>query len=243
MSAVAPSAVRITVCGPAAIRVSGQSGSRARDWSIVHQLARQLAERGVPGLTGTIPTYESVLVEFDPLLMTAPAAAAHIRDALEGIDPDGAVVEDPQLFIVPVLYGGARGPDLDDVAEAAGVDTHEVIRLHLDPDYIVRCLGAPGGSPMLDGPAFPAPIPRLRSPRAHVPAGVVSVAGRQATIAPAASPGGWCVIGQTPLAILDPGREPLVPYRPGDRIRFERIDGAAFDRLAGRPLTAARDAA
>jgi KipI family sensor histidine kinase inhibitor len=203
---------------------------------VVHRLSRSLAEHREPGLIGSIPTYESVLVEFDPTSTTVATVAEHVHRLLGSIDPDEPLEAAPRLFVVPVLYGGPWQSDLDEVASLTGLDQDEVIRRHLEPSYTIRCLGAPGGSPMLDGPAFPVPIPRLPSPRASVPAGVVSLAGRQATIAPATSPGGWRVIGRTPLTILDLEREPLVPYRPGDILRFERIDQAAFDLLAGRAL-------
>ncbi|HEV7185145.1 MAG TPA: carboxyltransferase domain-containing protein [Leifsonia sp.] len=228
--------VLIATCGPAAIRVSGVSGDREQDWRVVHQLARSLAARAESGLTGSIPTYESVLVEFDPMLVTASAVIECIQETLERIDPSAPFGTAPRVFTVPVLYGGDTGPDLDDVARLTGLDPEEVIRRHLEPQYTVRCLGSPGGSPMLDGPAFPAPIPRLSNPRASVPAGVVSVAGRQATIAPAQAPGGWRVLGRTPLVLLDITREPVVPYRPGDTILFERIDAETFVMLEGRPL-------
>ncbi|MGZ4661916.1 MAG: carboxyltransferase domain-containing protein, partial [Arthrobacter sp.] len=92
----------------------------------------------------------------------------------------------------------------------------------------------------MDGPDFPLPVPRLKDPRLSVPAGAVAVAGRQAVIAPAAAPGGWCVIGQTPLVVLDASSEPLVPYVPGDLLRFQQIKPEEFAHYAGRKLEAAR---
>lgn len=89
---------------------------------------------------------------------------------------------------------------------------------------------------MMDGPAFPRPVPRLKDPRLSVPAGAVSVAGRQAVIAPAAAPGGWCVIGQTPLSVLNIRKEPLVPYKPGDILRFRQIRSEDFNDFVGREL-------
>jgi KipI family sensor histidine kinase inhibitor len=237
MSPVSEQDVRVAECGPCALRVSAHLGDRERDWRVVHKLSHGLAEHREPGLIGSIPTYESVLVEFDPASTTVASVAAHVHRLLDEIDPDEPLEAAPRSFVVPVLYGGPWQSDLDEVASLTGLDPDEVIRRHLEPTYTVRCLGAPGGSPMLDGPALPIPVPRLPSPRASVPAGVVSLAGRQATIAPASAPGGWRVIGRTPLTILDLAREPLVPYRPGDALRFERVDEAAFERLAGRALT------
>lgn len=236
MNPVSERDVRVSECGPAALRVSARLGDRELDWRVVHGLSRRLSERQEPGLIVSIPTYESVLVEFDPTATTVAAVAEHVRQLLRTIDPGEPLETAPRTFVVPVLYGGPWQDDLDEVARLTNLDSEEVIRRHLEPSYTVRCLGAPGGSPMLDGPDFPVPIPRLASPRASVPAGVVSLAGRQATIAPATSPGGWRVIGRTPLSFLDLAREPLVPYLPGDVLRFERIDEDAFERLSGLAL-------
>jgi KipI family sensor histidine kinase inhibitor len=139
-----------------------------------------------------------------------------------------------------VVYGGEFGPDLQKVADHEGLKTSEIIALHTAKSYVIRCLGAPAGSPMMDGPDFPLPVPRLKDPRLSVPAGAVSVAGRQAVIAPAVAPGGWCVIGQTPLTVLNPNKQPLVPYMPGDLLRFHEIPAADFERFAGLELEASK---
>lgn len=170
MSPVREQDVRIAECGPAALRISARLGDRERDWRVVHGLSRRLTERQEPGLIGSIPTYESVLVEFDATATTAAAMAEHVRLLLSTIDPDEPPWPDPRSFVVPVLYGDPWQSDLDEVADLMGLDPEEVIRRHLEPAYTVRCLGAPGGSPMLDGPDFPVPVPRLASPRASVPA-------------------------------------------------------------------------
>lgn len=233
--------VAIAACGPAAVRVTGATGDAERDWRTVHHLARRLTEQAPAGFLGCIPTYDAVLVEFDALEADLAAMIAVVQETAAGIDPDADLTAHPRHFEVPTAYGGEFGPDLAEVARIAGIEPEDVIRLHTSPVYVVRCLGAPGGSPMLDGPAFPVPIPRLRSARTHVPAGKVSVAGRQATITPAAAPGGWLLIGATPLVLLDLGQNRPVPYLPGDTLSFHRIDEAEFRRLEGMRLTPARE--
>jgi len=225
--------VRVSECGDGALRVVAVSADREANWATVHGLSRWLDGCGAVGLHGAVPTYDAALVEFDPARTSAAQIRAFISLGLEflALGPFGA--EAPRTFEVPVLYGGGYGPDLEDVAAHQGLSVEDVIRLHSAKSYIVRCLGAPAGSPMMDGPDFPVPVPRLKDPRLSVPAGAVSVAGRQAVIAPAVAPGGWCVIGQTPLTVLDAGREPLVPYRPGDRLRFRAIGQDEFDALSG----------
>ncbi|MDN3312104.1 carboxyltransferase domain-containing protein [Microbacterium oryzae] len=234
---------RIQETGEAALRVTGTTGDRESDWRLVHMIARAVSVPGVPGVHSAIPTYESVLIEFDPMITSAAAMTAIVSVVLSEVDPSQPLTENPREFIVPVLYGGEGGPDLADVARTTGLDEEAVIEAHLAPTYVIRCLGAPGGSPMLDGPALPVPVPRLKSPRTHVPQGAVSLAGRQATITPAPAPGGWSLIGRTPYTVLDLAAEPLVPYAPGDVLRFRRIDEAEFDALRGMRLEATKEEA
>lgn len=238
MTAATPPVVRIDASGESALRVVGRSGDPERDWRVAHHLARRLSAAEVPGLLGCIPTYESVLIEFDAMATSAEAITAVTTAELELVDADEPLLFAPKRFRVPVVYGGETGPDLDEVARITGLTVDEVVELHSATEYVVRCLGAPGGSPMLDGPAFPTPVPRLQSPRAHVPQGAVSVAGRQATITPTAAPGGWRVIGWTPFSLIDLADERLVPYEPGDLLRFEPMERDAARAFVGRRLAA-----
>lgn len=220
----------IRATGESAVRVTGTTGDRERDWTLVHKIARAITGSGIEGIITAIPTYESVLVEFDSRITSSAAVQAVIIALLGDVDLDAPLLESPRLFVVPVLYDGE---DLTDVAALTGLSEEQVIEAHSSPTYVIRCLGAPGGSPMLDGPRLPVPVPRLKSPRIHVPQGAVSLAGRQATITPAAAPGGWMLIGNTPLTVLDLTAERLVPYEPGDLLRFERIDADRFAELRG----------
>lgn len=231
-------ALEVYESGDAALRVVAQSGDAEADWATVHSLAGWLATAGVEGIHGAVPTYDSVLIEFDPYLTSARQVRAFVRLGMRQLDFTGTATREPRRFEVPVVYGGEYGPDLARVAEHQGLDVEDIIARHTAKTYVIRCLGAPAGSPMMDGPDFPVPVPRLKDPRLSVPAGAVSVAGRQAVIAPAVAPGGWCVIGQTPLSVLDVSREPLVPYVPGDQLRFYRIPAEDFDSLAGQFLEA-----
>ena len=224
--------------GDGALRVVAQSGDAEANWATVHSLAGWLATAGVEGIYGAVPTYDSVLVEFDPYLTSARQVRAFVLLGMRQLDFTGTTLRKPRRFEVPVVYGGDYGPDLERVAEHQGLDVEDVIARHTAKTYVIRCLGAPAGSPMMDGPDFPVPVPRLKDPRLSVPAGAVSVAGRQAVIAPATAPGGWCVLGQTPLSVLDVSREPLVPYVPGDELRFYQIPAEDFENFAGKFLEA-----
>ncbi|HEY5877596.1 MAG TPA: carboxyltransferase domain-containing protein [Nakamurella sp.] len=228
--------LQVADCGDAAIRVTALGGDAERRWRAVHHLADVLTTTGITGVYGVVPTYESVLVEFDAVATDHAAVTevvAQVAQDLRHADPAPAAA---RTFRVPVVYGGSYGPDLGFVAEHLGLAAEAVVDRHTAGPLRIRCLGAPAGSPMMDGPAFGRPIPRLRTPRTKAPAGAVAVAGTQAVIAPAASPGGWQIIGRTPLNLLDLDRDPFVSYRPGDAIRFFAIPESRWAEFAGRPL-------
>ncbi|MDQ1060303.1 KipI family sensor histidine kinase inhibitor [Arthrobacter globiformis] len=235
-----PTPVEIFESGDSALRVVASSADAEANWSTVHSLAQWLETAGADGVHGAVPTYDSLLVEFDPGVTSARQVRAFVLLGLRQLEHVGAPARTPREFSVPVVYGGEYGPDLARVAEHEQLSVEEIIALHTAKSYVIRCLGAPAGSPMMDGPDFPLPVPRLKDPRLSVPAGAVAVAGRQAVIAPAVAPGGWCVIGQTPLTVLDAASEPLVPYLPGDLLKFRQIQPEEFADYAGRKLEAAR---
>ncbi len=228
--------LRVSDCGDAAVRVTAIGGSPDQQWRAVHHLADVLTGAGITGLYGVVPTYESVLIEFDAVDTDHQAVTrvvSQVAEELAHADPAPPVA---RTFLVPVVYGGSFGPDLEFVAEHLDTTVGAVVEMHTAHPLTIRCLGAPAGSPMMDGPAFARPIPRLRTPRTKAPAGAVSVAGTQAVIAPAASPGGWQIIGRTPLTLLDLEREPFVSYRPGDAVQFFAIPESRWVEFAGRTM-------
>lgn len=227
--------LRIRDSGDSAVMVTASSGDEEHRWERVHALADALEAARIDGVHGLVPTYDTLLVEFDCVRV----GHAVVRRAIEqaaGAPP--ARHRDPARFVVPVVYGGEHGPDLPIVAKQLGLSEREVVDAHSGEDLVVRCLGAPVGAPMMDGPAFGRPVPRLASPRTSVPAGSVAVAGRQAVICPLPSPGGWPLLGRTPLRVLDLGAERLTAYRPGDRFRFVPISADHWTDYADKPLAA-----
>lgn len=240
MTMTSAPAVDIAPCGPAAVRVVARSGDPSRDWSLVHALARWLDGRDEAGLTGFIPTYDSVLIEFDPVAATSREVCTLAALGVELIRHGDDHAPAARHFDVPVEYGGEHGPDLGWVADLMGWPDERLIEAHTAHAYVIRCFGAPAASPMMDAPVLPRAVPRLGSPRPSVPAGAVALAGQQAVIAPARAPGGWRVIGRTPLVLLRDDRTPLVPYRPGDTLRFHRIGADEFRARQGEPLVPSR---
>ena len=213
--------MNIVDAGDSAVMVRAAQGDAEHRWEVVHALAAAIETARLDGVHEVVPTYDTLLVEFDCTRTEHRTIRQAIADAAN--DLDLAARPAPRRFVVPVVYGGEHGPDLQMVAEQLGLTQQEVIERHAQANLTVRCLGAPVGAPMMDGPAFGRPVPRLASPRTSVPPGSVAVAGRQAVICPLRSPGGWPLLGRTPLRILDLDAEPLTPYRPGDVFRFVPI--------------------
>ena len=170
--------------------------------------------RALEGVGEVIPSYTSVLVRFDPLAATHEDIAARLR-ALH-VDAEGQTT--PRIVEIPVRYGGEWGPDLAFVAEHAGLTEAEVVALHSQRLYRIYMIGFLPGFPYLGGLDPRLHTPRLDAPRTRIPAGSVGIGGQQTGVYPVESPGGWRIIGRTPLKLFDPGQPPL--YAAGDMIWF-----------------------
>ena len=187
----------------------------------VHNLAGRLDSLQIPGLIETIPTYRSLLVSFDPMLATFDDIRRTIEGATE--QSDGNAISDSRVVMIPTLYSGDYGPDLEFVAQNAGLTADEVITIHSGTDYLVYTMGFAPGFPYLGGLDGRLATPRLESPRVEIPAGSVGIAEGQTGIYPIASPGGWRLIGRAPLKLFDPYAEPPTVLNAGDYVRFVPI--------------------
>jgi KipI family sensor histidine kinase inhibitor len=139
-------------------------------------------------------------------------------DAAEPTDMDSAEIE------IPVRYGGADGPDLVALAKHTGLSVDEVVKRHTQAEYVVFFLGFQPGFAYLGGLDPALAMPRRAEPRIEVPAGSVGIGGAQTGIYPAASPGGWQLLGRTELKLFDPARNPPTLMQPGDRVRFTALE-------------------
>ncbi len=195
--------------------------------------ARAACERiraaALPQVRDVLAAHATVLVCYDPLRSGYEEAVQAVAPLLQGLAPDEAR---GRLVTIPVAYGGDFGPDLAALAEAKGLSEEEVVGRHAAAEYTVASIGFMPGFAYLDGLDPLLATPRLASPRTCVPAGSVGIAACQSGIYPLQSPGGWNLVGRTPVRVFDPRREPAVPYRPGDRIRFVPIDGDEFARIS-----------
>ncbi|EFL30080.1 allophanate hydrolase subunit 1 [Streptomyces viridochromogenes DSM 40736] len=230
----------ITDCGDSALVAKAVGLGTEDAWRLVHALADALDAVRLTGVQGVVPTYDALLVELDCADTDHETVRRVLWHEAARLGPTPGPTTAPRHFVVPVVYGGEHGPDLPEVAARLGLTESELVDLHCGSDLTVRCLGAPAGAPMMDGPPFPAPVPRLASPRTRVEPGVVAVAGRQAVICPMPSPGGWPLLGRTPLRVLDLHDDPITPYRPGDTFRFVPITPDRWNDYADAPLAACR---
>jgi KipI family sensor histidine kinase inhibitor len=181
--------------------------------------------RSARGVTNVHPAYASILIDFDPLRIgrfeMERAAAELFAQAAAAPWPEPRTVE------IPVAYGGEYGPDLEAVAALTGHTPDEVAAIHSGAEYLVYFLGFSPGFPYLGGMPESIAAPRLETPRRRVPAGSVAIGGRQTGVYPMASPGGWRIIGRTPLRLFEPDADPPVLLQMGDHVRFVPIENAA----------------
>lgn len=184
---------------------------------------------GAAGLGSMTPTYRSLLVRYDPLRLPFQALCSLIEEWQGKLD--SLQLPPPRVVEIPTLYGGKAGPDLAAVAGYCQLSAREVVRRHCGRDYLIYMLGFTPGFPYLGGmdPAIAAP--RLAAPRTRIPAGSVGIAGKQTGVYPIESPGGWQLIGRTPLRLYDPARSPAILLRAGDYLRFRPIDKEEFEEI------------
>jgi inhibitor of KinA len=188
----------------------------------VHEFARRAGLRKIPGVGEVIPSYASVLVYYNPLLLSFSRTASWLEEFLNP-EPSEAGSPSPPVKQVPVLYGGEFGPDLSFVASQNQISVDEVIRLHTGENYLVYVVGFSPGFAAMGSVPLKIRAPRLASPRTRVPAGSVGIGGQQTGIYAVESPGGWQLIGRTPLALFDLHQNPPSFFLAGDCARFYPI--------------------
>ncbi len=200
----------------------------------VRWLARAVAERLARDVVEVVPTYRSLLVVCDPLRVPRARLAAALRALAAELPPDAAPEEAGRLVRLPACYGGAFGPDLEEVARRAGVSPADAVELHSSATYLVYMLGFTPGFPYLGGMPARLATPRLETPRTRIPAGSIGIGGAQTGIYPIESPGGWRLIGRTPVRLFDPGGRAPFLLAAGDRIQFVPVPPAEFEDVARR---------
>jgi KipI family sensor histidine kinase inhibitor len=194
-------------------------------------LSLRLENTGLPGFHESIPALSSLTVFYDPLRLSRERLTATI-DAL--CNAGGATFDPGRTWEIPAVYGGEGGPDLKEAAARAGIGEKDAAELHASQAYHVYMLGFLPGFAYLGDLAEPLRLPRRATPRARVPAGSVAVAADMTAVYPLESPGGWHLIGWTPLVLWDMARDNEPLLKPGDRVCFKPVSGREAEALRQR---------
>jgi inhibitor of KinA len=194
----------------------------------VQSLYRAIQREGIPGLLEAIPTYCQICLYYDPLITGPRQLQARLEALASGLGP---ATEEAGLVEVPICFDGECALDLGALAKLHGIPREEIIDIFLAREYLVFMLGFLPGQPYLGVLDERLETPRLPTPRSMVAARAVGIAGRQVTILSYDTPSGWHYLGRTPLDLFDVGKEPPVPLKGGDRVRFVRIDYSAYHAM------------
>jgi KipI family sensor histidine kinase inhibitor len=196
--------------------ISEEVNSKVRSFCIA------VEKSSLNGVEDIVPTYRSLLICYNPCKVRGDILIEKLKEIenhIEEID-----IPEPRLIEIPTIYGGKYGPDLDFVAEYNNISADKVIEYHTQKKYLIYMLGFTPGFPYLGGMSEKIAAPRLDNPRTCIPAGSVGIAGNQTGIYPIESPGGWRLIGRTPLDLFDPNKKPYFLLKAGDYLKFTAIN-------------------
>lgn len=220
---------KLRVSGDRAILVEYGEGIDPGVNEKVRAVTELIRTRALPGIENVLPSYRSLAVVYDPLRTSPAEIEEHLR-AIEA-DLSRTAISAPLTVEIPVCYGGEFGPDIDFVASTNGLTVDEVIAIHSAPLYPIYVIGFAPGFCYLGGLDPRIHAPRLETPRVLVPAGSVGIAESQTGVYPLASPGGWRLIGRTPLRLFAPERSSPFLYKAGDRIKFVPVTVEQYEEL------------
>lgn len=222
-------AVKYLSCGDTALAVEfGDRVDRALSAMVV-ALARRVEEARLSGVVETVPTFRSLLIHYSPLR----TSASRLRTQIDALLTTGAGEPGTgRLWRVPACYEGDLAPDLGEVARRSGLTRSEVITTHTAQRYYVYMLGFLPGFPYMGDLPEPLRLPRRESPRVKVPAGSVSIALNMTAVYSFQSPGGWHLIGRTPVCLFDTRRMPPALLQPGDAVCFDAVSRTEFHSIS-----------
>jgi KipI family sensor histidine kinase inhibitor len=196
----------------------------------LQNLKRVLAGKKIRGAREFVPTYRSLSIHHDPTKLSRQTLEKIIKEALE--NSDGGEEPDKRTVYLPVAYGGEYGPDMDNVSAHTGLSESEIIKRHTSREYYCYMLGFTPGFGYLGGMDETLETPRLKTPRILIPAGSVGIAGKQTGAYSIDGPGGWQLIGRTPMPLFDPdcGEKPTL-IDPGDWVVFRSVTAGEYDAI------------
>jgi len=221
--------IRIKTAGDSSVLIEF---GKSIDPDVNRRIAATVAmirEQHIEGIVDMIPTYCALLVNYDPRVILYDDLTERLKGVLKIEVSAGAGKK--KVFEIPVCYGGKYGPDLHVIAENAGLSEDEVVKIHSSSDYLIYMLGFLPGFTYLGGLDERIHTPRLKNPRVKIDAGSVGIGGSQTGIYPLDSPGGWNLMGMTPVKTYDPNRMVPILVEAGDYIRFVPVNEEEYLRI------------
>jgi KipI family sensor histidine kinase inhibitor len=192
----------------------------------VRRMALVIQAEAIEGILETVPTYRSLLIIYNPILLPIEDLKKRLKRIEEGLQQ--TPFQEPKLTRIPVVYGSIYGPDLEGVAKYLQTSPEEVIRLHCSKPYLIYMVGFMPGYPYMGELPQALVVPRLKTPRLLVPKGSVAIAQRQTGIYSMESPGGWQILGRTPVELFDPEKDPPALLQMGDFVQFYPVSEEEF---------------
>ena len=223
------SEVRYLVAGDSAVcvefgnEISPEINKKIRAFKIA------VEKSDIPGIVETVPTYRSLLVHYHPEVIGFQALTEEFDKLMGSLS--SIPIPPPTVIEIPDFYGGEMGADIENVAEHNHKTVEEVIKIHTSEEYLIYMIGFIAGFPYLGGMSKEIATPRLKSPRVKIEGGSVGIAGEQTGIYPVASPGGWQLIGRTPLKLYDADREKPVLLEAGQYIKFAAVTEEEYKKI------------
>lgn len=221
--------IRILTAGDSALLIEFGKEINPETNRKITALVQLMREQHIEGIVDVIPAFCSLLINYDPRVLSYEELKERMEHLLKMEIKTEATRK--RIFEIPVCYGGEYGPDIENIAEHAGLSVEEVIKIHSSKDYLIYMLGFLPGFTYLGGLDERIYTPRLASPRLKIRAGSVGIGGSQTGIYPLDSPGGWQLMGLTPVRTYDPERQTPILVEAGDYIRFIPIDEEEFLRI------------
>lgn len=221
--------IRILTAGDSALLIEFGKEINPETNRKITAIVQLMREQHIEGIVDVIPAFCSLLINYDSRVLSYE----ELKERMENLLKMETKTETTRkrIFEIPVCYGGEYGPDIDNIAEHAGLSVNEVIKIHSSKDYLIYMLGFLPGFTYLGGLDERIHTPRLASPRLTIRAGSVGIGGSQTGIYPLDSPGGWQLMGLTPVRTYDPERQTPILVEAGDYIRFIPIDEEEFLRI------------
>lgn len=221
--------IRILTAGDSALLIEFGKEINPETNRKITAIVQLMREQHIEGIVDVIPAFCSLLINYDPRVLSYE----ELKERMENLLKMETKTETTRkrIFEIPVCYGGKYGPDIDNIAEHAGLSVNEVIKIHSSKDYLIYMLGFLPGFTYLGGLDERIHTPRLASPRLTIRAGSVGIGGSQTGIYPLDSPGGWQLMGLTPVRTYDPERQTPILVEAGDYIQFIPIDEEEFLRI------------